>query len=127
MKTKTNTRTRNDVFNDGFIEVRQEQKLFNDFTKQSGSKMYTTLGRLNFHIETIREQDESFINDITKGHTLSKKVSVPFVSGIILSDCVCLLTDRTDDAQSYDIIYADTDNDYRKIYLYLERVGLSYA
>lgn len=127
MKTKVRFRTRHDVFNDGYIIVKREQKSASNFSVKSGAKVYETLGRLNFNIETIREQDESFILDIAKGHTLSKKISVPFVSSIFLSDCVCLLTDRIDDAQAYDIIYADVDNDYRKIYLYLERAGLTYA
>ena len=127
MKTTVNQRTRNDVFNDGYIIVKREQKTASNFSVKSGAKSYDTLGRLNFSIENIREQDESFIIDYAKGHTLSKKISVPFIKGLILSDCVCLLTDRTSDAQAYDIIYADTDNDYRKVYLYLERVGLNYA
>lgn len=127
MKTTVKTNTRNDVFNDGFIMVKKEVKADADFTEKSSSKTYETLGRLDFRIETIREQDEVFISDTAKGHTLSKKISVPFLTSLVLSDCVCLLTDRVDTAQAYDIIYADIDNDYRKVYLYLERVGLNYA
>lgn len=114
------------VFNDGFIIVKREKKKDIDFTKKSKSKEYEELGRLSFHAETIRESDNTFIGDKVKGHTVSKKISVPYMRGIRLNDCVAYLTDADDRNEMYSIIWSDKNIKNRKLYLYLEKAGISY-
>lgn len=114
------------VFNDGFIIVKREKKQVNDFTKKSKSKEYEELGRLSFHAETIRESDNLFINNYAKGHNISKKISVPCINNIRLSDCVAFLTDNDDKNEMYSIIWSDKNMKNKKLYLYLEKAGISY-
>lgn len=114
------------VFNDGFIIVKREKKKDIDFTKKSKEKEYEELGRLSFHRETIRESDNLFINNYVKGHNISKKISVPYMNNIKLSDCVAFLTDNDDKNEMYSIIWSDKNIKNRKLYLYLEKAGISY-